>query len=1208
MLAGRGARPAAHRGPRHARLDRGDPPARRRPAPVPGQPGPVRDDRPADPHPGARARAADGPRARGRRRARGPSPRAPRDASPPRWTGRGEGTVDELLPEVYGDVTEQQLPVARFSLWAHLRALGQEGRAVAGSTPPRGRGHHRDPLGRRLSAGRAPARLSRRRRPPWATAASTRSSRRAEQPCTSTIGATSSATTRAISSKTAPSSLSSPAMATGTPASPPAARSGCSGMEPDQRHAEALGQALAAAGPEERVRRAVLAGEVAHVLDHPGHPQVAPARHVGRPGRHLLRRHRRRRDHEQLGAGQQAGQPHLDVAGPRREVDEEVVEVAPVGVLQELLHGPGQDEPAPHDRLLLVGQEPHRQHPHGARPDGALERDHLPRPGLDVALHAQQAGDGEAPDVGVEDPDGQAPGGQGHGQVDRDRRLADAALARRDGQDPGRGGDRRLGGVLAGLPAGPGHDGGPLLGVHGRHLHVDRAHPVEGPHVVDDVLLDLAPQRAGGDGQRHVDDDVAALDGDAPDHAQVDDGVAQLGVDDRPQAVADLLLAGVPARLPRRAASTAAGGVMDGIVPAWRGIPALARRGAGPRPAPVTWVRPWRTVRPGGRPPGVRRNEEDPVTTMSTSVNIGKKPAPVTLSDGATAKVAELLAQEEGEELALRVAVKPGGCSGYSYEMFFDTEVMPDDVVREFGAVRVVVDSAQRRAADRLDARVQRRPAGRRLQHHQPQRHPHLRLRLLLQLSLRPPRPLSGTGTTPEQPPTLGAPAPAGSSRSSSTGTPSRSRTGSPCSTPCARSSAAAPSRTAAARRVSAVAARCGSTGRPAWPASRPSAASPAARSRPSRERRRNCATAGPPPSSQHGASQCGFCTPGIVMRLAALEGGGTRAAPPTRRDIEAALRAHLCRCTGWQSIVEAALQRARASTARRARPRAIPATRCWPPGGPRSKGPAFQTSGPDVVLGGGGFADDSAPPDALVQLGADAPLAPSLRAARAGSGRVQGRNSTVPLSHPVERARGRVGAHAADDLGRAGLRRARRQLVPARASSRPRPWPTAAPSAASGAARSPAGARELADATGRRRPRAVAARGRRAARAQAPAPGRGAARRRQRRRPRRPHAGLGRPGAAGGPRAGRQPRRARSSWSTSPGRRSRPTCAAPAGPRCWRRAPRSDAARHGATGVGEAHVARARRRQRPRRAAPRRRARAAGSRSTCGPARSSVR
>jgi glyoxylase-like metal-dependent hydrolase (beta-lactamase superfamily II) len=42
-----------------------------------------------------------------------------------------DGTVDELLPAVYADVTEAQLPVARFSLWAHLRALASEGRAVA---------------------------------------------------------------------------------------------------------------------------------------------------------------------------------------------------------------------------------------------------------------------------------------------------------------------------------------------------------------------------------------------------------------------------------------------------------------------------------------------------------------------------------------------------------------------------------------------------------------------------------------------------------------------------------------------------------------------------------------------------------------------------------------------------------------------------------------------------------------------------------------------------------------------------------------------------------------------------------------------------------------------------------------------------------------------------------------------------------------------
>ncbi len=101
-----------------------------------------------------------------------------------------------------------------------------------------------------------------------------------------------------------------------------------------------------------------------------------------------------------------------------------------------------------------------------------------------------------------------------------------------------------------------------------------------------------------------------------------------------------------------------------------------------------------RMVRRGRPASGCRGDEEEPVTTISTSVSIGKKQAPVTLSDTAASKVAELLAQEDGDDLALRVAVKPGGCSGYSYEMFFDTEVMADDVVSEFGPVRVVVDGA----------------------------------------------------------------------------------------------------------------------------------------------------------------------------------------------------------------------------------------------------------------------------------------------------------------------------------------------------------------------------------------------------------------------------------------------------------------------------------------------------------------------------------
>jgi iron-sulfur cluster assembly accessory protein len=80
------------------------------------------------------------------------------------------------------------------------------------------------------------------------------------------------------------------------------------------------------------------------------------------------------------------------------------------------------------------------------------------------------------------------------------------------------------------------------------------------------------------------------------------------------------------------------------------------------------------------------------VTAISTSVGIGRRPSPVTLTDAAVAKVAVLLEQEGNADLALRVAVRPGGCSGYSYEMFFDAEIADDDIVRTFETVKVVVD------------------------------------------------------------------------------------------------------------------------------------------------------------------------------------------------------------------------------------------------------------------------------------------------------------------------------------------------------------------------------------------------------------------------------------------------------------------------------------------------------------------------------------
>ena len=64
----------------------------------------------------------------------------------------------------------------------------------------------------------------------------------------------------------------------------------------------------------------------------------------------------------------------------------------------------------------------------------------------------------------------------------------------------------------------------------------------------------------------------------------------------------------------------------------------------------------------------------------------------ITLTDDATTKVGQLIASESEDGLALRVAVRPGGCSGFSSEMYFDTERTADDVEEAFGEVRVVVD------------------------------------------------------------------------------------------------------------------------------------------------------------------------------------------------------------------------------------------------------------------------------------------------------------------------------------------------------------------------------------------------------------------------------------------------------------------------------------------------------------------------------------
>ncbi len=64
----------------------------------------------------------------------------------------------------------------------------------------------------------------------------------------------------------------------------------------------------------------------------------------------------------------------------------------------------------------------------------------------------------------------------------------------------------------------------------------------------------------------------------------------------------------------------------------------------------------------------------------------------IILTDAAATKVAALIAQEGRDDLRLRVAVQPGGCSGLRYQLYFDERDFDGDVVKEFSGVSVVTD------------------------------------------------------------------------------------------------------------------------------------------------------------------------------------------------------------------------------------------------------------------------------------------------------------------------------------------------------------------------------------------------------------------------------------------------------------------------------------------------------------------------------------
>ena len=177
------------------------------------------------------------------------------------------------------------------------------------------------------------------------------------------------------------------------------------------------------------------------------------------------------------------------------------------------------------------------------------------------------------------------------------------------------------------------------------------------------------------------------------------------------------------------------------------------------------------------------------------------------------------------------------------------------------------------------------------------------------------------------------------------------------------------------------------------------------------------------------GASQCGFCTPGIILRFEGLRRKSSSAVDPRR-----ALAAHLCRCTGWKTILEA-WEKAAAAEDEAAQPSTAASELSFPPSvrEPSSaaqppaplpsaenrrrdlsaaaaraqlEGGCPQSVGAGVALGEGGFADDAAPDGALVAVPAldgGWALGESISEARAAAGQPGGRRSTLFPEPPLE-------------------------------------------------------------------------------------------------------------------------------------------------------------------------------------------------------------
>ena len=293
---------------------------------------------------------------------------------------------------------------------------------------------------------------------------------------------------------------------------------------------------MAAACAEDLHRGAIRHDHGRHVLHDSGDTLAGLLRHRAGTLSDLSGGCLRRSDDEELRVGDELCDRKRDIAGTRRQVEEKNVKIAPEDIAQELLKRAVEHRAAPHDGGIALDELADGDELKAVR-DGRQQHFLIDDRGR---FHiAQETGDGVAVNIGIDDANLEAAGGECGAQIGRHGRLAHAALAGGHGEDARGGirlgeGDFRLGLAAAQLLL----EGTTLVVIHRVHGHGHGAHALEVFEHRAGVLFDGVFHGAASDGEVDLDRDIVAVNGDGFHHVQLGNRATDFGVLDAGQCLA----------------------------------------------------------------------------------------------------------------------------------------------------------------------------------------------------------------------------------------------------------------------------------------------------------------------------------------------------------------------------------------------------------------------------------------------------------------------------------------------------------------------------------------------------------------------------------------------------------------------------------------------------------------------------------------------